>query len=228
MQFVPFNPHAHRWKLDKKGIHMDIETLKENLKRDLASRQHDLTREQIGKVVESVAIVESVSIETGADVGRLLKELPHLANDVVEEVERVTIIDAARYVYEAWIKQELSATADEFYIAQFGDDFSPNEYALALLKDAVKAMDDYWPTDKAGLGMLELRLQMDSLKEAEGIASKMAYDPKYAHPLLEKLAVVCKQSDAFRVEFSRKWELAKDVVDNAELFQIEKSLGYSR
>lgn len=207
---------------------MNIEILRQNLKKDLEGRGHELTRAQIGQIVESISIVEANGIATGDDISRLLKELPQLENHIIDEIERVTIIEAARYVYEDWLKQELSSTANELFVAQFGDGFSPAENAGALLKDAQQAMEAYWPTDEAGLGPLELRRQMDALAEAEGIASNLVHDPDYAHPLINKLALVCQQSDAFRERFAKRWVLAKDVVDHQELFKIDRSLGYTR
>lgn len=204
---------------------MEIEALKQQLQQTLAERQEILTRDEIAKIVDSVAIVEASGIDSGDDVTRILKEFPQLANHVIDEIERVTVVEATRYVYEDWIKRVLKATAEEFYVAQFGDDFSPTDNAVALLRDAAQAMDGYWMTDAKGLGSIALRSQMDDLAEAQRIAG-LTHEPNYAHPLLDKLKVVCHQSAAFKDQLARRWELAKDVVDNRELFEIDRALAY--
>ncbi|TLX15921.1 hypothetical protein [Rhizobium sp. MHM7A] len=204
---------------------MEIEALKQDLRRSLAERQEVLTRDEIAKLVESVAIIEASGVDSGDDVTRILKRYPQLANHVIDEIERVTVIEATRYAYEDWIKQELRATAEEFYVAQFGDDFSPADNAVALLRDAAQAMEQYWMTDAKGIGSIALRSQMDDLAEANRIAG-MTHEPNYAHPMLEKLKSVCQQSEAFKDQLSRRWELAKDVVDNRELFEIDRVLAY--
>jgi hypothetical protein len=204
---------------------MEIEALKQKLQQSLAERQDILTRGEIAKIVESLAIVEASGIDSGDDVARLLKQYPALGNDVIEEVERVTLIEAVRYVYEDWMKRELKTTADEFYVSQFGDEFSPADNAVALFRDAKQAMDGYWMTDDKGIGSSALRSQMDDLAEAERLAA-LIHEPNYAHPLLGKLKSVCQQSEAFKDQFSRRWEVAKDVVDNRELFEIDRVLAY--
>jgi hypothetical protein len=204
---------------------MEIETLKQTLLQNLFERQQVLTRDEVNKIVESLAIVEASGIDSGDDVTRVLNEYPQLANHVIDEVERVTIIEATRYVYEDWIKQELRETAEEFYIAQFGSDFSPSDNAVALLQDAKNAMEDYWMNDAKGIGALAIRSQMDDLVEAARLA-EMKHEPNYAHPMLAKLKSVCLQSEAFKDQLARRWELAKDVVDNRELFEIDRALAY--
>lgn len=204
---------------------MEFEALKQELQRNLAERQKILTRDEIAKIVESVAIVEASGIDSGDDVARILKQYPQLANQVIDEIERVTIGEATKYIYEDWIKRELKVTAEEFYVAQFGDDFSPADNAVALLRDAEQAMDEYWMTDDKGIGSIALRSQMDDLAEAKRIAG-LTHEPNYAHPLLDKLKVVCHQSAAFKDQLARRWELAKDVVDNRELFEIDRALAY--
>lgn len=204
---------------------MNIEALKVELKRALSQRQHLLTKDEIDKIVESVAIVEASRIDSGDDVTRILSQHPQLANHVVDEIERVTIIEATRYICEDWIKQELKATAEEFYVAQFGEDFSPAENAVALLRDTAQEMEQYWMTDAKGIGAIALRNQMDDLAEAERLAA-LTHEPNYAHPMLEKLRLVCHQSEAFKEQLSRRWELAKDAVNNRELFVVDQALTY--
>jgi hypothetical protein len=204
---------------------MDIEALKVELKRVLTERQHTLTKDEIDKIVESVAIVEVSGIDSGDDVARILKELPQLGNHVIDEIERVTLIEAMQYVYEDWIKKELKVTAEEFYVAQFGDEFSPVDNAIALLRDVKQVMDGYWMTDAKGIGSIALRSQMDDLAEAERL-SALTHEPNYAHPMLQTLKSVCQQSEAFKEQLSRRWELAKDVVDNQKLFEIDRVLAY--
>jgi len=204
---------------------MDIEALKVELKRALSQRQHLLTKDEIDKIAESVAIVEASRIDSGDDVTKILSQHPQLANHVVDEIERVTIIEATRYICEDWIKQELKATAEEFYVAQFGEDFSPAENAVALLRDAAQEMEQYWMTDAKGIGAIALRNQMDDLAEAERLAA-LTHEPNYAHPMLEKLRSVCHQSEAFKEQLSRRWELAKDAVNNRELFVVDQALTY--
>ena len=204
---------------------MEIEHLKQKLLNELLSRQEILTRDEVGKVVESIVLVEAGHIQNGEDVSRILKEYPDLFNHVIDEVERVTLIEATRYVYEDWMKNQLKATADEFYIAQFGSDFSPSDNAVALLKDAKGAMEDYWMEDAKGIGALAIRSQMDDLIGAERLAG-MKHEPNYAHPMLARLKSVCLQSEAFKDQLARRWELAKDVLDNRELFEIDRSLAY--
>jgi hypothetical protein len=204
---------------------MEIETLKQTLLQNLSERQQVLTRDEVSKIVESLAIVEASGIDSGDDVTRILNKYPQLSNHVIDEVERVTIIEATRYVYEDWIKHELKETAEEFYIAQFGSDFSPSDNAVALLQDAKNAMEDYWMNDAKGIGALAIRSQMDDLVEAARLA-EMKHEPNYAHPMLAKLKSVCLQSEAFKDHLARRWELAKDVVDNRELFEIDRALAY--
>jgi hypothetical protein len=204
---------------------MEIENLKQKLMNELSSRQQILTRIEVGKVVESTVLVEARCIQNGEDVSRILNSYPELANHVVDDAKRVNLIEATRYVYEDWLKRQLKGTADEFYIAQFGNDFSPSDNAAALLKDASEAMENYWMEDARGIGALAIRNQMDDLAEAERLAG-LKHEPSYAHPMLAKLKSVCLQSEAFKDQLARRWELAKDVLDNRELFEIDRNLAF--
>ncbi len=204
---------------------MEIETLKQKLLQDLSGRQEILTRDQVAKIVESIAIVEASGIDSGEDVSRILNKYPELCSHVIDEVERVTLVEATRYVYEDWIKQQLKDTSEEFYASQFGSEFSPSENALALLQEVKQAMEDYWMTDAKRIGELAIRSQMDDIAEATRL-SEMKHEPNYAHPLLAKLKSVCVQSEAFKDQLARRWELAKDALDNRELFEIDRTLAY--
>jgi hypothetical protein len=196
----------------------NVDQLRDDLRRQVSERGIQLTFREIGEIADSIALMAAADIKTGDDISGVLKQYPAVANAAIDELERnITLIDATRYVVEDMLKVELNSTVKELFTNQFDEGVTSLSYTMSLLKDLKASMDAYCDNDEKNLGPVELRNQIDALNEASEMAKALINEPGFAHPVLAKLKSVCQNSDAFKEEFSRRWQLAQSIADNRTL-----------
>lgn len=189
-----------------------IGELSERVRVAVGDRSGALLFDEVEDIAVGLIEHQCSLVETPGDVAVYLDQLPQLLQTSVGPIVSMTFLQAVRQGISNCLKDGVRAEVASIYVGQFEPGIDPVKYVKTLLEDIRHELQ----ARNAGAAGSEVADRLAEQLEMLGKPHEST-DEVHARRILVNLHRVCNGVQGFKTKFGERWEIANDLIENADV-----------